>query len=78
MATIAGHGFYIGPYGNMENNISEKLDNWLNRNYMWIFIEWSLRYLHFFVDQKPKMATNAGQFNIGHWENISNHWTNRD
>jgi len=27
MATIAGHGFYIGPYGNMENNISEKLDN---------------------------------------------------
>jgi len=27
MVTIAGPSFYIGPYGNIENNISEKLDN---------------------------------------------------
>lgn len=74
---MAGLSFYIGPFGNMENNISVKLDHWLNPDCTWIFIGWSLRYLHFFVDQKPKMATNAGQFNIGHWGNISIHWTIR-
>ena len=47
MATITGHCFNIpvGPCGKMKKKIFQKLEIWLNPNWMWIITEWSLTIL---------------------------------
>ena len=52
----------LNNLGKWKEENSQKLDFWLDPNWTWLIMEWSLKNVcGFCVDQKSKMATNARQ-----------------